>query len=93
MSLREFLNAIDGYTEQLDWQFKKDLECARYIAKPIVSVQVDKKSKGKLDKAFELPWDKDKKGRKKRRKLTLEEIRKEEEKTIRFAKKLQKILG
>ena len=92
MSPREFYNALEGWNEAEEWRQRREWERARYIAKASVSVHVAKKDQSKLNKAFSLPWD-DELPVKKRRELTADELKAEEEKTIRIGEKLQKILG
>lgn len=57
MSPREFWNAFEGWTQTVEFQQKQHWERARYMARAIVSVQVAKKDRSKLDQAFALPWD------------------------------------
>lgn len=94
MSPREFFNLLEGWNKAKEWEEKQAWERARYIAKACVSVHVSKKDKGKLEKAFKLPWDGEG-GRTAPRvkKLTPEELAHQEAETIRIAKKLEKILG
>ena len=92
MSLREFWLCLEEWNEEQELRTKQGWEQARYIAKAIVSIQVQKKDRSKLDKAFSLPWDNDGKKTAKAEKLTPEEIEKQEAETIRIAKKLEKIL-
>lgn len=94
MSLREFTNCLDGWRKSAEWQEKQSWERARYVAKAAVSVHVGKKDRSKLDKAFALPWDGENGKRPARvKKLTPEELAKQEAETQRIAKKMQKILG
>lgn len=57
MSPREFVNTLDGWKEREEYRQKAEWERARYIAKSIVGVQVDRKDKHKVEQAFRLPWD------------------------------------
>lgn len=87
------MNCLDGWNKTREWEEKQAWERARYIAKACVSVHVDKKDRSKLDKAFRLPWDgEDGKRAPRVKKMTPEELAKQEAETVRIAKKLEKIL-
>lgn len=88
------MNCLDGWNKALEFQERQQWERARYIAKACVSVHVDKKDRSKLDKVFALPWDGETGKRTPRvKKLSPEELAKQEAETMRLAKKLDKILG
>lgn len=76
--------------EREEYRQKAEWERARYIAKSIVSVQVAKKDRAKIDKAFALPWDS---GEAKKEKVmsytTPEEMAEIEAEMLRQAKKLR----
>lgn len=59
------------------------------MAKAIVSVQVSKKDRGKIDKAFKLPWDDGEPGKKKDLAYSLEDLQQMDAETARTAKKIK----
>ena len=92
MSHREFCNCLDGWRELEEMSFKAGWERARYIAKAIVSVNVGKKDRAKLDQAFELPWDHEGGGRTRKLAYSLEELEAMEAGAERTAERMNKQL-
>lgn len=66
MSPRQFSNLLEGWKEAEGFKQRQEWERSRYVARSVVSALVPVKDKGKLDKAFSLPWDGENKKEKKK---------------------------